>query len=152
MRACVRTLWLSSTYRKHLSEATLVRLFDARVTGLMWKLIAHSLRNTWSQVRLDTAPVRTMASFWHCTREGFWCRRHQVNSYGVRSEKACSRLQYHVGKTNVARRVVIQVPRRGPLANMHLQHLIDRGNRLFARYVSWCRFDRLPLRTISYIF
>ena len=35
-------------------EATLVRLFNAGVTGRMWKLIANFLRQTRSQVRLGT--------------------------------------------------------------------------------------------------
>ena len=32
----------------------MVRFFDAEVTGLMWELIAHFLRDAWSQVQLDT--------------------------------------------------------------------------------------------------
>ena len=34
----------------------------------------------------------------------------------------------------------------------HVQHVVDRGNRLFAQRVSWCRAERLPLHTASSIF
>ena len=34
----------------------------------------------------------------------------------------------------------------------HIKHLLDRGNRLFAQCVSWCRSERLPLHVASSIF
>ena len=34
----------------------------------------------------------------------------------------------------------------------HVQHVVDRSNRLFAQCVSWCRAERLPLHTASSIF
>ena len=34
----------------------------------------------------------------------------------------------------------------------HAQHLVQRGNRLFAQCVSWCRSERLPLAMASSIF
>ena len=34
----------------------------------------------------------------------------------------------------------------------HVKHVVDRGNRVFAQCVSWCRAERLPLHTASSIF
>ena len=34
----------------------------------------------------------------------------------------------------------------------HVQHVVNRGNRLFAQCVSWCRAERLPLHMASSIF
>ena len=34
----------------------------------------------------------------------------------------------------------------------HVQHLVSRGNRLFAQGVSWCRAEHLPVHMVSSIF
>ena len=206
-------------------EATLVRLHDAGVQGLLWRLISNFLRHTVSQVRLGgdlsepwpdsgIAQGRVLSPLlFNLLVDGLAVAVHHASPgvllpgsvdrftaqlyaddlviaaespsdlqtalnavsewgfrfrfrFGVGPTKSAVMVfgprrrvpDCHVQLNGVSLPVVLSYKYLGVVVtpalswSKHVQHLVSRGNRLFAQCVPWCRAEHLPVHMASSIF